>query len=509
MKMRNRIVTVMLAVALVCALLPTVALADTATPSGSHYADVPTDAWYAEAVNAMTEGGLLTGYTDGLFHPDDPITYAQFVTILCRIMGLDTETPYEHPGDSDRYWEQICTNQGAPGRDHWARNAWEKAMIVRPSMETLHPVYDDDVKWLLAGDRKIFTADYLPKVEERAREQKFDKIDDNVCRGKVIGSLAILASGMPIYQTVSSSNSKHNKLEQITPKIWTEDDIPDWNIIHNANGISDYTILLAYNIGITNGVDVNGTCNPEADITRAQLCQLLWNMTITSKNSVGQIESEPIYETNLQFYKTHPTPESAYGPICKDHATPEEGRLAYYPGCCPACELWDIEVNIRTKRYEREKQTAYEEHAQWLEKWKGTRQWEIATMNGTLPAPVYVSEYLSSLPPETEEMKREAEAKDYKLLYKPELRIELTQVEDGRVYKDTIIIGRGYEAIHVPDGFTYVVSVREHIPGSQGTSWKVIFETDDFNACNALIDEYESIDNSDAFDAFVEKYQEH
>lgn len=376
--MKQKLLSLALALALVCALLPTVALADTVTPTGTHYADVPADAWYAEAVNAMTEGGLLTGYTDGLFHPDDSITYAQFVTILCRIMGLDTETPYAYDQRKydEKFWEQICINQGAPSRDHWARNAWEKAIIVRPSMETLHPVYDNNVKEFLAGRK--FPAYMIAEIEEKANDQKFDKIDDNVCRGKVIGSLAILASGMPVYQTVNSSNRKHNKLEQITPKIWTEDDIPDWNIVHNANGISDYTILLAYNIGITNGVDANGTCNPEADITRAQLCQLLWNMTVTSKNSVEQIKSLPTDETNLQYFVKYPTPEAAYGPICEKHATREIPvyGLGY---TCSACELWDIFAERRTKKYELEKQAAYDEHKQWLKEFEGTRQWEIAT----------------------------------------------------------------------------------------------------------------------------------
>ena len=52
-----------------------------AGPSGA-FTDVAQDAWYAGAVNAMAARSLLSGFGDGTFRPDDPITYEQAVTVL-------------------------------------------------------------------------------------------------------------------------------------------------------------------------------------------------------------------------------------------------------------------------------------------------------------------------------------------------------------------------------------------------------------------------------------------
>lgn len=52
----------------------------------SGFADVPADAWYAEPVATLAAMGAVKGYPqDGLFHPDDPITRAELVTIVTRL----------------------------------------------------------------------------------------------------------------------------------------------------------------------------------------------------------------------------------------------------------------------------------------------------------------------------------------------------------------------------------------------------------------------------------------
>lgn len=45
------------------------------------FSDVPTDAWYAKAVNTLSSLGMLGGYPDGTFRPDAPITRAEFAAI--------------------------------------------------------------------------------------------------------------------------------------------------------------------------------------------------------------------------------------------------------------------------------------------------------------------------------------------------------------------------------------------------------------------------------------------
>jgi hypothetical protein len=52
--------------------------------SPAAFADVPPLAWYGEALRWAAEKGLVSGYGDGTFRPDAPITRAEAVTLLFR-----------------------------------------------------------------------------------------------------------------------------------------------------------------------------------------------------------------------------------------------------------------------------------------------------------------------------------------------------------------------------------------------------------------------------------------
>lgn len=51
------------------------------------FTDVPDDAWYADAVYWAAERGIVTGYGDGTFGPDAPITREQLAVMLWRYAG--------------------------------------------------------------------------------------------------------------------------------------------------------------------------------------------------------------------------------------------------------------------------------------------------------------------------------------------------------------------------------------------------------------------------------------
>ena len=50
----------------------------------SVFSDVPSDAWYAEAVSVLSGIGVIHGYQDGTFRPDNLITRAEFAAIATR-----------------------------------------------------------------------------------------------------------------------------------------------------------------------------------------------------------------------------------------------------------------------------------------------------------------------------------------------------------------------------------------------------------------------------------------
>ena len=52
------------------------------------FPDVPADAWYAKAVDFAFRAGLMEGYEDGTFRPNDPLTRAEAATILQRLADM-------------------------------------------------------------------------------------------------------------------------------------------------------------------------------------------------------------------------------------------------------------------------------------------------------------------------------------------------------------------------------------------------------------------------------------
>jgi hypothetical protein len=48
--------------------------------------------WAAAQVNDFLEQGIIQGYEDGTFKPDNNITRAEFVAVLNRALGLTAKT---------------------------------------------------------------------------------------------------------------------------------------------------------------------------------------------------------------------------------------------------------------------------------------------------------------------------------------------------------------------------------------------------------------------------------
>ena len=80
---------------------------------GSSFADVPAGIWYEDYVNSMAAMGLLEG-DEGSYRPDDPITRAEFVTILSRVY-----LPEE--GQEDITFGDVSS-------DYWAYDALKNAV---------------------------------------------------------------------------------------------------------------------------------------------------------------------------------------------------------------------------------------------------------------------------------------------------------------------------------------------------------------------------------------------
>ena len=70
-------------------------MAEEPEAAAAAFADVDADAWFAAAVAWASETGVVSGYEDGLFHPNQPITREQLVTMLWRMAGKPEADPLE------------------------------------------------------------------------------------------------------------------------------------------------------------------------------------------------------------------------------------------------------------------------------------------------------------------------------------------------------------------------------------------------------------------------------
>lgn len=59
------------------------------------FSDVSANKWYVDYVTKAGELGLVTGYSDGTFRPENKVTRAETVTMINRMMGRDPETASE------------------------------------------------------------------------------------------------------------------------------------------------------------------------------------------------------------------------------------------------------------------------------------------------------------------------------------------------------------------------------------------------------------------------------
>lgn len=207
-----------------------------------HFADVTPDAWYYEAVNNMAEAGILKGKGDGLFHPNDNITNAEVATIICRI-GQNASKRYTEIGnpDSGYYDERIVNNPS-----HWAERALKGARAATDQMTQTFGVSvehaDEPTK-----RHAIFFAMYQLALEDQFPQYWHYEFP---------------WGGTTYYQKV------RNFTDEDLDKARQE--------IHDLDG-DCYGAAQCWALGIIHG-DGNGYIHPQANITRAELCQILYNM---------------------------------------------------------------------------------------------------------------------------------------------------------------------------------------------------------------------------------------
>lgn len=219
-----------------------------------YFPDVADDAWYAEAVNTMAANGILNGYDDGLFHPENYVTTGELCAIIYRLAKNDN--PVGKPVPDDR-----------PEFSHWAAYA---IYALGPEQAA-----------------KSYTTAWAGNA------------DDTANRGEAVHAImALLEDAKLIDNTGKSLNDKYTQVLN-----YTKDDngISDWDIVSdiyhrpNRHIWSPNRVLYAYNYGIVHGKDSTGRFDPMGNLTRAELCQMLANAGLTDCLNITITKCAPGY----------------------------------------------------------------------------------------------------------------------------------------------------------------------------------------------------------------------
>lgn len=249
--MRKRAITLILALLLClsCALPASAA-------SGSRFKDVPDNAWYAEAVNAMADGGVLNGKGDGIFDPDAPVTLAELSAIYCRLMG-----------------EEVEAKNG-----HWAGSALESTWLggVRDFDEYGVQI---GLKWINGtqfpyADSPAYRGDALTIFGYTTTFPFFSDVHAD----------GWSETGSPIYNFDLNKIADRSDYYSICNHYGAYGE----QYIDQGHFIAAACIDRAYLVKLTNGIDANYTCNALGTLTRAQLAQMCYNMGWISVGSINR-----------------------------------------------------------------------------------------------------------------------------------------------------------------------------------------------------------------------------
>ncbi|MCD8049640.1 MAG: S-layer homology domain-containing protein [Clostridia bacterium] len=111
------------------------------------FSDVASTASYADAVNLLSNLGIITGYEDGTFRPDETITRAETATIMVRMLGMDDNI---EQGDST--FTDVSASDWFSG---YVNKAWEAGIINGMGDGTFAPndnvTYEQVVKMLVCA----------------------------------------------------------------------------------------------------------------------------------------------------------------------------------------------------------------------------------------------------------------------------------------------------------------------------------------------------------------------
>ena len=152
------------------------------------YSDVSEDDWYNNAVSTLTNAGIIDGYEDGTFKPNGNITRAEFATIAVRFFEATYEGENLFP-DIDGHWAQDYINEAANAGivDGYPDGTFQpQQLITRAEAMTMvnrtidrHPHEDHLLDDMIVWPDNPETAWYYEQVQEATNSHEYTMNTDD------------------------------------------------------------------------------------------------------------------------------------------------------------------------------------------------------------------------------------------------------------------------------------------------------------------------------------------
>jgi len=104
------------------------------------FSDVPSNAWYSDAVASLSEKGIINGYPDGTFGPTNNVNRAELAVIIDRLIEyMETgeisidETTEEIVQKISEYCEEHNIPECYPETSYYVVDSNDKYQVVRVS----------------------------------------------------------------------------------------------------------------------------------------------------------------------------------------------------------------------------------------------------------------------------------------------------------------------------------------------------------------------------------------
>ena len=226
------------------------------------YSDVQPGAWYYDAIMTMTENNVLAGYGNGNFGPNDIITDAQLATIMNRLV------------------KRINSNASVDWANAKPMTRGEAAIYIVGVLQS-------------GSSSSVLSETRLALAQETGMPVRTDPLMYNGqpylnARLEGVWFRLFYQEGRRVSEVRHSATDFPDSEAILACANAYADENPD-NYLASHEELVDGAvdrICTAWNLGMFSGYDAAGTFGANDPITRAQICQALYNMGFTAEDCI-------------------------------------------------------------------------------------------------------------------------------------------------------------------------------------------------------------------------------